>query len=339
MPDELPEVTIHMHTPAPVTVGGFYDNAKKCLQLKLLAGEEGLNNVIAACSINRPALALAGYYKHFSWSQLQIFGAGEMSFLLDLETEAQERVLCKIFSKGVPAIAISRGLEPTEMMLRLANQYKTPILSSPLETNEFIPKVTIRLDQLFASRCSIHGTLVDVRGIGVLVVGESGVGKSECALALIERGHSLVADDYVEVKLLGDRGLLGSAKEDGQGKMECRGVGLVDIGAIFGVHSVILEKSIDLVVHLVFWREGAEEDRTGLDTKTFEILGQRVPYIIFPVRPGRDVAQVVEVAALIQALRMTGRDCAKEFNERLIQKMRKNAVTQPAPSENQASET
>ena len=325
------DVTISKYEHVPVTVGKFFKDAKKCLQLKLLAGKEGLNRVIEEPSINRPALALTGYYKHFSRNQLQIFGAGEMSYLRDLKTDAQECVLEKIFSKDIPAIAISRGLKPTDMMLKFARKHKTPLLISPLKTNEFIPKVTIRLDQLFASRCLIHGTLVDVRGIGVLLVGGSGVGKSECALALIERGHSLVADDYVEIKCLGDGTLLGSIKDKAKHKakremgiMECRGIGIVSISALFGVHSVISEKRIDLVVRLVFWREGMEEERTGLKSErdTFEILKQRVACIVFPVRPGRDVAQVVEVAALDEALRKTGRNCADEFNKSLKRKMR-----------------
>ncbi|MDR2981282.1 MAG: HPr(Ser) kinase/phosphatase [Puniceicoccales bacterium] len=304
-----------------ITVREFYESAKESLQMEIIAGEEGLNNFIEEKSLNRPALALTGYFKHFANGRLQLFGAGEMAYLRDLREETQAVILEEIMNRKIPGIVISRGLTPTRPMIRVANEFKLPVLRSRLKSKDFTSEATILLEQKFAPRTNLHATLVDVRGIGVLLRGSSGVGKSECALALIERGHSLVADDYVKVHLLGDHGLRGTAKELNRGFMECRGIGIINIASIFGVRSVLLKKSIDLVITFVIWQPGMDEDRTGLENQTFEILGQKVPHIVLPVRPGRDMARLVEVAAMVHALRQTGYDSATEFNERLVKHM------------------
>lgn len=304
-----------------VTVRDFYEAAKDILQLEVLAGEEGMGNLIGEKSLNRPALALTGYFKHFANRRLQLFGAGEMAYLRDLRDETQAVILEEIMNRKIPGIIISRGLTPTRPLLRVANDFKLPVLRSRLKSKDFTSEATILLEQKFAPRTNIHATLVDVRGIGVLLRGSSGVGKSECALALIERGHSLVADDYVQVHLLGDHGLRGTPKELNRGFMECRGIGIINIASIFGIRSVLPRKSIDLVITFVLWQPGMEEDRTGLENQTFEILGQPVPHMVLPVRPGRDMARLVEVAAMVHALRQAGYDSAQEFNERLLAHM------------------
>ncbi|MDR2844616.1 MAG: HPr(Ser) kinase/phosphatase [Puniceicoccales bacterium] len=304
-----------------VTVRDFYEGAKDALQVDIIAGGGGLDNVIEEKSLNRPALALTGYFKHFAHSRLQLFGAGEMAYLRDLSNEAQTAVLKEIMARKIPGIIISRDLTPTKQLLQIANEFDVPVLRSRLKSKDFTSEATVLLEQHFAPRTNLHATLVDVRGIGVLLRGDSGVGKSECALALIERGHSLVADDYVQVSLLGDHRLRGTCKGLNHGFMECRGIGIINIASIFGVRSVFLRKNIDLVITFVFWKEGLEEDRTGLENKTFDILGTPVPHVILPVRPGRDLARLVEVAAMVHALRQTGYDSAVEFNERLLQHM------------------
>lgn len=302
----------------PVTVRSFYETYKSPLQMEILAGEAGLDNLIGEKTLNRPALALTGYFKHFANERLQLFGAGEMAYLRDLREETQAVILEEILSKRVPGIIISRGLTATKAMLRVAEEFKTPVLRSHFKSKDFTAEATLFLEEKFAPRASLHATFVDIKGVGVLMRGGSGVGKSECALALIERGHSLVADDYVQVRLVGDRELVGTAKDLNRGFMECRGIGIINVAQIFGIRSVRREKRIDLVITFKLWQQGMEEERTGLDVETYNILDREVPHITLPVRPGRDMARLVEVAAMVQALRGMGYDPAKEFNERLM---------------------
>lgn len=304
-----------------ITVREFYEIAKDALQMETLVGEEGLDNLIVEKSLNRPALALTGYFKHFANGRLQLFGAGEMAYLCDLTEPEQEKILEDIMNRQIPGIVISRDLDPTPAMLNIARKFKIPVLRSRLKSKDFASEATILLEQKFAPFTNVHATLVDVRGVGVLIRGNAGTGKSECALGLIERGHSLVADDYVEIRLLGDHGLRGSAKRLSEGFMECRGIGIINVRALFGVRSVLPHKSIELVVTFVNWQPGMEEDRTGLDTEPYTILDQKVAQVILPVRPGRDMARLVEVAAMVHALRKTGYDSAKAFNANLIAHM------------------
>ena len=307
--------------PESVSVREFFDSFRDMLQMELLAGADGLDNVISEKSINRPALAVTGYFKEFANRRLQLFGAGEMAYLADQPDSLREKLIDDVFSKKVPAVVVSRGLQVDALLTRLADKHHTPIIRTQLKSKDFSAEATVLLEEKFAPRTNLHATLVDIRGVGVLLRGASGVGKSECALALIERGHSLVADDFVIVTLIGDRELQGTAKELNRGYMECRGIGIINIASIFGVRSVRREKRVDLVVTFVLWQPGMDEERSGLEVETFEILGRKVPHMTIPVRPGRDMARLVEVAAMVHALRGMGHDSAKEFSDRLIQHM------------------
>ena len=307
--------------PESVSVREFFDSFRDMLQMELLAGADGLDNVISEKSINRPALAVTGYFKEFANRRLQLFGAGEMAYLADQPDSVREKLVDDVFSKKVPAVVVSRGLEVDALLKRLADKHHIPIIRTQLKSKDFSAEATVLLEEKFAPRTNLHATLVDIRGVGVLLRGASGVGKSECALALIERGHSLVADDFVIVTLIGDRELQGTSKELNRGYMECRGIGIINIASIFGVRSVRREKRVDLVVTFVLWQPGMDEERSGLEVETFEILGRKVPHMTIPVRPGRDMARLVEVAAMVQALRGMGHDSAKEFSDRLIQHM------------------
>jgi HPr kinase/phosphorylase len=307
--------------PESVSVREFFDSFRDMLQMELLAGADGLDNVISEKSINRPALAVTGYFKEFAHRRLQLFGAGEMAYLADQPDSVREKLLDDVFSKKVPAVVVSRGLQVDALLKRLADKHHVPIIRTQLKSKDFSSEATVLLEEKFAPRTNLHATLVDIRGVGVLLRGASGVGKSECALALIERGHSLVADDFVIVTLIGDRELQGTSKELNRGYMECRGIGIINIASIFGVRSVRREKRVDLVVTFVLWQPGMDEERSGLEVETFEILGRKVPHMTIPVRPGRDMARLVEVAAMVQALRGMGHDSAKEFSDRLIQHM------------------
>lgn len=310
-----------------VTVRKFYEAAKEHLDMEIIAGESGLDNVIGEKTLNRPALALTGFFKHFANERIQLFGAGEMAYLADLREETQVVILEEILSKRVPAIIISRGLALPESMRRVAEEFKTTILRSNLKSKDFTAEATLYLEEQFAERASIHATFVDIKGVGVLMRGGSGVGKSECALALIERGHSLVADDYVQIRHVGDRELVGTAKDLNRGFMECRGIGIINVAQIFGIRSVRREKRIDLVITFKLWQPGMDEERTGLDGESFTILNRDVPHVTLPVRPGRDMARLVEVAAMVQALRDMGYDPAKEFNDRLMAHLGGNAIS------------
>jgi len=307
--------------PESVSVREFFDSFRDMLQMELLAGADGLDNVISEKSINRPALAVTGYFKEFANRRLQLFGAGEMAYLADQPDSVREKLLDDVFSKKVPAVVVSRGLQVDALLKRLADKHHVPISRTQLKSKDFSAEATVLLEEKFAPRTNLHATLVDIRGVGVLLRGASGVGKSECALALIERGHSLVADDFVIVTLIGDRELQGTSKELNRGYMECRGIGIINIASIFGVRSVRREKRVDLVVTFVLWQPGMDEERSGLEVENFEILGRKVPHMTIPVRPGRDMARLVEVAAMVQALRGMGHDSAKEFSDRLIQHM------------------
>ena len=294
---------------------------KASLKMVVVAGEKGLARLIRDKAINRPALAVTGYFKSFAAKRVQLFGAGEMSYLRDSTDEEQQRVLEEMLQRQVPVIVISRNLAPTPAMLALCEAHGVPLLRSSLPTRDVANTLTIVLDQEFAPRISEHGTLLDVKGIGTLIRGDSGVGKSECALALIERGHSLVADDLVQIRLVNETELEGCSNPLNRGYMECRGIGIINIAELFGIRAVRRVKNINLVVTFQLWQEGMEEERTGLEQDFFEILGQLVPHMILPVRPGRDLARLVEVGAMVQALKLMGHDSAKDFNDRLIAAM------------------
>ena len=304
-----------------ISVKQLYENFHHQLRLELVSGRNGLNRMIGERSLNRPALALTGYLKFFASKRIQLFGAGEMGYLRSLKKEEELQILHTIFSKKIPCIIISRNLAPSKILKELADSYNTPLIRSSLASKTLTTELTLLLEDFFAPRTQIHGTLLDVKGIGTLICGESGVGKSECALALIERGYSLVADDLTYIKRISDREVVGTSNELSRGYMECRGLGIINIAELFGVRSVRREKRIDLVIHFFNWSKGIVEERTGLGEQNRDILGLGIPLIEIPVRPGRDMALLVEVAAMVRALKLMGHDSAEEFNQKLIQHM------------------
>jgi HPr kinase/phosphorylase len=301
-----------------VPVQSFLDAAEGSLHLTLVAGGAGLSRLIRDKAMNRPALALTGFFKSFGYKRIQLFGAGEMAYMREIPASRQLDIMQRMVDKKIPCIVVSRNLLPTPAMETMAEKSGTPLFRSSLTTKDFSAQAMLLLEDLFAPQVAEHGTLMDVKGIGTLIRGESGVGKSECALALIERGHSLVADDLVYIKLENERILTGRSSILNRGYMECRGLGIVNISELFGVRSVRLSKEINLVVTFEEWKHGMNEERTGLEQDVFEVMGIRIPHIVLPVRPGRDLARLVEVAAMVQALKRMGHDSAKEFNDRLI---------------------
>jgi len=304
-----------------ITVAHFFETYRDKLRMELVTGEEGLHRLIREGSINRPALALTGFFKYFANKRIQVLGAAEMTYLKTRTPADQIAIFREMAKRQVPCICLTRNFNPTKPMLELAQEMKLPIFRTPLITMNFVNLATLCIDNEFAPSAIEHATTLDIRGVGVMLRGDSGVGKSECALALIERGHSLVADDLTVIKLLDERELMASSRPLNRGYMECRGIGIINIADMFGVKSIRLEKRIDMVVSLKEWTPEVIEERTGLEEHFYPILSMRVPHIELYVRPGRDMARLVEVAALCQALKRIGHDPAKEFNERLIAAM------------------
>lgn len=305
-----------------ISVRKFFDFFKDSIDLELISGSDGFDRMILEPTINRPALAITGYYKNFASSRIQLFGAGEMAYMRDLPDDRQSAVMEEMIAHEIPCIVISCNLAPTKPMLDAVRRHRIPLMRTRMKSKEFSAEVLVRLDRMFAPRMSLHGTLLDIKGIGTLIRGDSGIGKSECALALIDHGHSLVADDLVYCQKISDEIVLGKGNELNRGYMECRGIGIINVAELFGIRCVRLEKSIDMIVTFVEWQPGVVEDRTGLDKNYFDVLGVQIPHFIIPVRPGRDMARLVEVAAMVQALRQMGHDGAKAFNDRLIAHMK-----------------
>src|ERR1700722_12626495 len=301
-----------------ITVAHFYETYREKLRMELVTGEAGLHRMIREGSINRPALALTGFFKYFANKRIQVLGAAEMTYLKTREQADQISIFQQMAKRSVPCLVLTRSFHPTQAMLAVAREMKLPIFRTPLITMNFVNLATLCIDNEFAPSVIEHATTLDVKGVGVLLRGDSGVGKSECALALIERGHSLVADDLTIIKLLDERELMASSRALNRGYMECRGIGIINIAEMFGVKSIRLEKRIDMVVSLHEWTPDVVEERTGLEENHYEILGMKMPHIELYVRPGRDMARLVEVACLTQALKRMGHDPAKDFNDRLI---------------------
>jgi HPr kinase/phosphorylase len=312
-----------------ITVAHFFETYREKLRMELVTGQKGVHRVIREGTINRPALALTGFFKYFAHRRIQVLGAAELTYLKTRSQLDQTNIFEQMAKKGVPCIVLTRNFHPTPPMLAVASKMRMPIFRTPLITMNFVNLATLCIDNEFAPSVIEHATTLDIKGIGVMLRGESGVGKSECALALIERGYSLVADDLTLIKLLDERELMATSRPLNRGYMECRGIGIINVAEMFGVKSIRLEKRIDLVVSLREWTPEAVEERTGLEENAYEILGMKLPHIELFVRPGRDMARLVEVAALTQALKHMGHDPARDFNDRLIEFMSNQASGGP----------
>jgi HPr kinase/phosphorylase len=304
-----------------VTVQRFYTEQASALGLKLVAGANGLKRLIREPTVNRPGLALAGFTKYFASKRLQVIGSAESTFLKSLSKEEREQRYANLFSFKIPCIVFSRNLHPDRQFLRASEQADIPIFGTPMITMKFINLATLALEMMFAPRSSEMGSMVDILGVGVIVRGESGIGKSESVLALIERGYSLVSDDITKVMLLDGREVMGTSSDITRNHMEVRGIGIINVAAMFGVKSIRLEKRVDLIVSLRWWNEVPDVDRLGMEDEFVKILGVDVPHITIPVRPGRDLARLIEVAAFQTKLKLSGYNPAKDLNDRLIAKM------------------
>lgn len=304
-----------------VTVERFYLNHAEKLQLKLIAGGSGLARKIQEGSVNRPGLALAEFYRYFAFKRVQVIGGAEWQYIKSLSKDAAIKRVNHLLAQKIPCVVFARNINAPPYLLELFDHAQIPAFRTKMVTMKFINNATIALEQEFAPQTSEHGSMVDILGIGVMLRGESGIGKSETVLGLLERGYSLVSDDITRFRLLEGRELMGTSSETTRYHMELRGIGIINVPAIFGIASVRPEKRLDLVVTLMDWTKLEEIDRTGIDSQTYTILGIGVPHVVLPVRPGRDLARLVEVAGLDQKLKSLGHNAAQEFNQRLINRM------------------
>ncbi len=307
-----------------VTIESFYNAHAEKLQLKLEGKRVGFNRKIREPTINRPGLALSGFYIYFAAKRVQVLGAAEQSYLKSLPLKLRVerfRLLCE---QKIPCLVASRGFHLAPELLDVADEVGIAVFRTPMITMKFINAATIALELDFAPTVTEFGSMVDILGIGVLIRGSSGVGKSECALGLIERGYSLVSDDVTRIRSLEGRELMATAPDLTRYHMEVRGIGIINVISIFGIGSVRTEKRLDLVVTLKDWQELEEVDRIGLDQEFYEILQLPVPHVTIPVRPGRDIARLIEVAAMDQKLKAMGHNSAVEFNTKLLDLMDKS---------------
>ncbi len=288
------------------------------LSLELLTPGVSLDRECLDPDISSPGLALAGFVRRFPAGRMQVFGETEMTYLASLEPEPRADHLATFFRQDIPAAFITKGIAPDEDLLSAASERGVPVFRSFLSTKEFYGRVKPYLEHALAPSTTVHGSLADVYGVGLLFVGRSGIGKSECVLDLVERGHRLVADDLVVASKRGNDVLIGRGHELQRHHMEIRGVGIIDIFALFGVRATRQQKRIEVVVQLEEWDDTRAYDRTGLDREETEILGVRIPKVTIPLNPGKNITVISEVVAMNHLLRYTkGTDSAAEFDRRL----------------------
>ena len=299
-----------------VAVAELLDSAAQPLKLDLAAGRAGLEHRVHLARVQRPGLALTGYVDYIRYGRVQIVGSSEVGYLRKLPTRRRSAILDKLCRCRITCFVVTKGLVPPTELLKAAEGRGIPVLTTPLESTAFIKLLSAFLEERLATRLHLHSVLLDVFGLGVLILGESGIGKSECALDLIDRGHRLVADDVGEIKRMGDV-LVGVSPDLTRFHMELRGLGVLNIKDLYGVSAMRLSKRVELVIQLERWEAGKEYDRLGLRDETFLILGVEVPLVRMPVAPGRNIALLVEVAARNQLLREGGYDAAKRFVERV----------------------
>jgi len=289
------------------------------LNLKCIAGRRGLPKAITVPEINRPGLALSGFFENFAAQRLQLFGRGEVAYLQKLHKEKNTDCIRSFFSSNMPCCVFTYNLEPTEDFRQIAEEFCCPLLQTDLTSNEFSSRIIRVFSNIFAPHQTLHGVLVEVYGIGILLNGHSGVGKSETALELVERGHRLVADDIIEIRCVNGNTILGrGANKMISHHMEIRGLGIISISQLYGVGAIRDQKEVQLIVQLEDWNSGKAYDRLGTEQKYMELLGVKVPVIEIPVRPGRNLPIIIEAAAMNERLKNMGYNSAQEFNQNVL---------------------
>lgn len=290
----------------------------KEFDLEVLSGSSHMDDIeIYSDDVNRPALQMAGFFEYFDPTRLQIIGKSEQAFIHRFTSEKRILVFDKIFAQGIPALIITRGMDPYPECMRIAKKYDIPLLRSQDPSSYFTSALVASLKLSLAPRITRHGVLVEVYGEGVLLLGESGVGKSETAIELVKRGHRLIADDAVELKRASTTALVGTAPELIRHYIELRGIGIIDVRKLFGIGAVKMSEKVDLIINIELWNEDTVYDRLGLENQFMEILGVKIPALTVPVKPGRNLAVIIEVAAMNNRQKKMGYNGAQEFTDRL----------------------
>ncbi len=310
-------------TVASITVEKFFESYSESLKLTLLGDRVGFDRIISEPAVNRPGLALAGFFSYFAKKRVQVLGNLEMAYLRKLPDEMRVDRFRRMCERDIPCMIVSRGAILGPELMAVAKEHSIPVFGTSQITMKFLNAATISLEHEFAPTVTMHGCMVDMRGIGVLIVGKSGSGKSETAIGLLERGGSLVADDMVRIKHVGGE-LIATAPDLSRGYMEIRGIGIINVANLYGLASIRPDKRLDLVITLKPASDLNEVDRVGLESRSYELLGQQVAHVEIPVGPGRDTARMVTIAALDQQLRRLGYNMADEFNQKLLNHMSVN---------------
>lgn len=301
-----------------ITVEYFYNAAKDRFKLtKLTDGDKGLDKIIRDQHIHRPGLALAGYTALFTFDRVQILGNTEMRYLKQLSPKLRTKALKKFFSFNMPCLCLTFNNKPSDEFMELANKKDIPVFITPLETTKFAYFINDFLDDQFTPQIALHGSFVDVYGVGLLFYGRSGIGKSEIALDLVERGHRLVADDVVMISRKGDGILMGTGTELVKHFMEIRGLGIIDVRSVFGIRAIRFQKRVELLVNLEEWNPKKEYTRTGLDSETIDMLGVELPFVRLPIFPGKNITVISEIIALNYLCKHYGYDAAKALSAKL----------------------
>lgn len=313
---------------ADITVNQLLSSRGKEFEMTLLnSGEAGLKKKINNAELHRPGLALTGFFERFAKKRIQVLGETEMTYLSRLSVERLKEISARIFEFNIPMMVISKGLTPPQPVIEVADQYNTAIFSSRLSTAELTKSLSAYLDHTFAPSINVHGTLVDVYGVGLLYTGKSGIGKSEVALDLVERGHRLVADDVVKVTRTATDVIIGTGSELLGHHMEIRGVGIIDIEELFGIRSIRLQKRIEVEVNLNYWEEAQDYERLGIEDTMTQMLGVEIPIVKVPISPGKNITVISEVIAMNHMLKVYGENSALEFSKKLSQTMARQSMT------------
>jgi HPr kinase/phosphorylase len=315
-----------MSSPRTIRISALLEDRDYDLQLTLVAGDKGLGRTLTSPRIQKPGLALTGFTEHLHPHRVQVFGNTEISYLRTLTEEVQGEVLSRLFIQDLACVVVTKDLEPPRVLVEACESSKLALMRTPLLSSTFIQQVQAFLEQALTERSSLHGVLMDVFGVGILLLGKSGIGKSEIALDLVMRGHRLVADDIVDVARRKAGAVYGAGNPVIQHHMEIRGLGIINIKDLFGVSAVREQKKIELVIELHEWDPEQEYDRLGVEDRFLDIVGVNVPLSVVPVRPGRNMATIIEVAARNQLLKHQGHHSAREFAERLNRSIAEGAM-------------
>lgn len=311
-----------------LTVEKLYQARNRDLELTLLAGTDGaMKKPINNAELHRPGLALTGFFERFASKRIQVLGETELTYMTRLPGDRLIEVADKMFSYDVPMVIISKAITPPLEFIHVADKHNTAIFSSRLTTAILAARLSAYLDHAFAPSINVHGTLVDVYGVGLLYTGKSGIGKSEVALDLVERGHRLVADDVVKITRAAPDVLIGSGSELLGHHMEIRGVGIIDIEELFGIRAIRLQKRIEVEVRLTLWSETADYERLGIQDKNTTVLGVEIPLVNVPISPGKNITVISEVIAMNHMLKVYGENSALEFTKKLSQRLARQSTT------------